>query len=122
MLVYWAMWARGNQLIRRPMNVLARLIRQKLDDEEIEFHRPDDPSDFSPEIESIDKAVAKLRDEDPRLRRFVMKYYLRGGSHIDVAAAMKIDERLVREIHARALSSVLRHTRIIYDELTREKR
>lgn len=104
------------------MNVLARLIRQKLDDDLLEVHSPDDPSDFSPEIESIDKAVAKLRDEDPQLRRFVMRYYMGGKSHVEVATDMRVSEGMVREIHMRSLSSVLRHARIIYDELTREKR
>lgn len=117
LLTHWAAWARSHRLISRPTHVLARLIRQRLD-EDYTVGFAGESQDFTPELEAVDKAVAKLRDEDIRLRRVVMRYYMRGQGHIEIAKDMRLSVAAVRRLHARALELTHDHARVIYQRLT----
>lgn len=117
LLMHWSAWARGNQLHRKPLHVLARLIRERIDDDYTPGH-VDLVGEFTPELEAVDKAVARLLDEDIRLRRVVMKYYMRGMDHVEIGREMRLREGYVRGLHLRALDLVHDHARIIYQGLT----
>jgi transposase len=109
----WGNWARGNRISQS--NVLARMIQQKMEDIA--------PSGISVDgfplyIEIIDKAVAKLRVENEREYKLVMKYYLGRKTHDELADYFERDNNWVKGLHVRAIHAVARIKREVTRQLT----
>ena len=119
LLLAWSGWARNHRLGESGENVLSKLIRRR----EQDFSEgTDTPLDFSPEIEAVDKAVARLRHEkDKRLRKFVMRYYLGRNNYLEIATALNSSEPQIRELHTRAVMVLKRHIDDVQNDMEKRR-
>ncbi len=121
-LMQWAAWALPNKLTPASSSPIATLMKRAAE-QEIEIVSNDDPYDFTFEIEVTDKAVARLRHEsDRRLFKLIKKYYLKSMSHWQIAQDFRTGEDVVKMLHWRALSAVMRHTYTVTEALTAKNR
>ena len=103
----WARWTRGNQLIRGQKHVLAAMIQKAAG----EVPGGDAPAgyDFTPEIEAVDKSIARMRlmaeDKPGRQRRYIkaskrvlMSVYLGQRSLTELAEKMNCSEGHIKSL------------------------
>ena len=112
----WSDWARGNQLLSTQGNPLAAMMRIAAG--EIPGRDLDVPYDLTPEIEVTEKAIARLREQNPRYKRIIMRYWLAHVPLFEIAGELRVDDRLAQEILGRAHSQVGRNILMLENGLT----
>jgi hypothetical protein len=112
----WSDWARGSHYIKVQTNPLADMMRIAAG--EVPGRDLSVPYDMTVEIEQTDKAVAKLRDQNPQYKRIIMKYWMGHDPMYVIADDMKTDESRVKELLMRAQLQVGRNIIMIEQGLT----
>ena len=115
----WSDWARGNQLSKPQGNVLADMMRIAAG--EVPGRDLDVPYDLTFAIEATDKAVARLRDQNPKYRRIIMRYWMGHLPIFEIARELRSSEERARELLTRAESQVGRNIIMIEEGLTPER-
>lgn len=114
-LMLWGRWARGNSIRPWQMNVLARLMQQKMEDMSSGGTTIDG---FPLYVEVIDRSVAQLKIENRNEYKTVMRYYLAGDTHDEIAHYLRKDPDYIRELHVRAIHAIDRIKRNVRRRLT----
>ncbi len=78
------------------------------------------PYELTIEIEMTDKAVRQLREQSPRYKRVIMKYYMGHTPMHEIARELRIGESMAKEILMRAELQVGRNIMNLEQGLTDE--
>jgi hypothetical protein len=114
----WSDWARGNQLTNNQQNPLAAMMRIAAG--EVPGRDLDVPYDLIPQIEITEKAIARLREQNPRYKRVIMRYWLGRVPVFEIATEFRTDDRRTKEILHRAEAQVGRNIIMLENGLTEE--
>ena len=114
----WSDWARGNQLTKPQTNPLADMMRIAAG--EVPGRDLDMPYDLTLEIELTDKAVARLREQNPKYKRIIMRHWMGHVPLFEIAADMRSSELRARELLGRAELQVGRNIMVMEQDLTVE--
>lgn len=125
-LYIWAAWTRGHQIVRGSQHVLAAMVQRAAG--EIPGADSSVGYDFTPEIEVVDKAIARLKMEaqqqDQRRKKYMkaakrvlMSVYLGQRSTRELAEKMDVSEDHVKALLWYAESFVGRTIPIVEKEL-----
>jgi len=116
-LKQWSDWARGNQLVPKQTNPLADMMRIAAG--EVPGRDLDIPYDLIPEIEITEKAIARLRAQNPKYKRLIMRYWLGRVPIFELATELRCDDLRAKELLHRAEFQVGRNI-IVLEDLTVE--
>lgn len=115
-LIDWSDWARGNQLLKRDIHPLAAMIRRAAG--EMQGRDLSVPYDLTFELECVDKAVARLRQQNPRYKRLIMRRYMGRVQIQQLARDLHQSEERVKEMLVRAEAQVGRNIHQVEIDLT----
>lgn len=71
------------------------------------------PWDLTPEIETTEKAIARLRAQNRTYKRVIMRYWLGRVPLFEIAGELRVSDRLAQEILGRAQAQVGRNIRML---------
>ena len=117
-LEQWSDWARGNPLTSKQTNPLADMMRRAAGD--VPGRDLDVPYEMTIEIELTDKAVGRLREQNPRYKRVIMKYWMGHAPVHEIAHEMRIGEEIAKLMLMRAELQVGRNILTLERDLTDE--
>lgn len=106
-LYNWAAWARGNKLTPSRSHPLASIIRIAAG--ESPGRDLNIPYELTPELEVVEKAIARLKVQNPTYKRIIMRYWLGHVPMFEIAAELKTSDERAKEILGRAEAQVARN-------------
>ena len=115
-LKQWSDWARGNQLTAPQTNPLADMMRIAAG--EVPGRDLDVPYDMLPSIEMTDKAVARLRGQNPKYKRIIMRRWMGHVPIFEIAIELRCDDIRAKELLGRAELQVGRNIILLEQGLT----
>lgn len=96
-LLVWSAWSNGIHDIRREESPLARMIRKRAGDSP--GRDLSVPADLTPELEAVEKSLARMRNLYPIPRGLLLDYYLRGRFTHEIAMRRRwSEEKAKREL------------------------
>ena len=114
----WSDWARGNPLTPKQTNPLADMMKRAAGD--VPGRDLDVPYEMTIEVELTDKAVGRLRDQNPRYKRVIMKYWMGHAPVHEIAHEMHVTEERAKEMLMRAELQVGRNILTLEEGLTQD--
>lgn len=112
----WSDWARGNRLTNSAHNPIAAMIQIAAG--EMPGRDLSQPHDMSLEIEITDKAVAVLRQHNPKGKRLIMRYWLGRTPVFEIATDLRVSDERAKEMLHRAEAQLGRHILDLEERLT----
>ena len=89
-LQLWFLWTRGNHVYHSSTNPIAAMMKRK--EGELPGANIDVPVDLTPELECVEKAVARMKTQHPISRRLLIDTYLHGRFIHDMASERRWSE------------------------------
>lgn len=89
-LQLWFLWTRGNHFHHNPEHPIAAMM--KVGSGELPGANLDVPVDLTPELECVEKAVARMKVQHPISRRLLIDTYLHGRFIRDLASERRWSE------------------------------
>jgi hypothetical protein len=112
----WSDWARGNPLTPKQTNPLADMIKRAAG--EVPGRDLSIPYELTIEIEMTDKAVGRLREQNPSYKRVIMKYWMGHSPIFEIAREFRVSESKAKEMLMRAELQVGRNILTLEQGLT----
>lgn len=112
----WSDWARGSSLTKKQGNPLADMIRRAAG--EVPGRDLDIPYDMTIEVELTDKAVGKLRGQNTRYKRIIMRHWMGHIPVHELAHDLMCSEDRTKELLLRAQLQVGRNILMLEEGLT----
>ena len=112
----WSDWARGTPLTKKQGNPLADMIRRAAG--EVHGRDLDIPYELTIEIEMTDKAVGRLKGQNPKYKRIIMKYWMGRDPIHELARELRVSEERTKELLMRAQLQVGRNILTLEEGLT----
>lgn len=103
----WSDWARGHQFTKRQMNPIAAMIRIAAG--EIPGRDLSVPYELTRSVEITDKAIARLKKENARQKRIIMRYWLGRVPLYEIGAELRVSDERAKEMLMRAHLALGRH-------------